>query len=150
MAQLQRKQLKMNFKNLFLFASLSAAVSMATAGTLTMKAPPEGLRLLTTSGELNYGDEDLVLVGASSTYFGVTPVVGKDVVGLVTADHNEGIEWLYGNEVHCLLKGDYALEVEIVGFKKDICSNEHKDVYQLRTSGADDVVLSFVKRPKTE
>lgn len=134
----------MNIKNLLLLVSLSAAISVANAGTLTIKAPPDdGLTLLTNSGTLKHGDKDLVLHGVSVTNENISPVVGPDIVGFITLFRSEGPEWLYGNSITCDLEGKYELKIEVVGFKTEVCKDGYKNVRQLRSEGSSDVVLTF-------
>lgn len=139
----------MNIKSLFVLAFFSAVTTVANAGTLTIKAPPPGLKLLTGFGELQHGDKDLVLPGVSMTSGNISPIIGKDIVGFITFFRGESPDWRYGNMIDCELKGKYSLEIEIVGYKKLLCKNETASLKQLRTEGSGDVVLTFAQIPKT-
>lgn len=142
----------MNIKNLFLFVSLLLMADFASAGTLTIKAPPVGLKLITTSGTLGYGDKDLVLVGASVTSEVISPGTGSSIVGFINLSHSEGNEWLYGNVVSCELTGPYTLSIEFVGFGKFVCKSGDGIVHfaQKRSEGASDVILTFAKAEASE
>ena len=142
----------MNVKKSFLFVSLLLMANFAIAGTITIKSPPFGLKLNTTSGTLGHGDKDLVLVGASVTSEVISPDTGSSIVGFITLSHSEGVEWLYGNVVSCELTGPYTLSVEFVGFKKFDCKGGDGTVQfaQRRSEGASDVILTFADAKASE
>lgn len=141
----------MNIKSCSLFVFLSLVTGLASAGMLTIKAPPEGLKLLIGSGTLKYGDKDMELTGVSVTHETITPVVevGDIISGHVTLTHSEGTEGRYGNEVACRLRGPYELQVEFIGYKKFVCKSGNNTVNfrQPRNEGASDVILIFTKAP---
>ncbi|MNT93902.1 hypothetical protein D3C72_2354770 [compost metagenome] len=61
--------------------------------------------------------------------------------------HSEGAEWLYGNHIACTMDGKYSVKMKIVGFKEETCNGDSKKLTQLRTEGANDVVITFTKNP---
>jgi hypothetical protein len=138
----------MNIKKLLMVASAFLVSEMTCAGTLTIKAPPENLVLLMDIGTLKHGDPDLV---TSVLHTNISPVeAGENILGSILTYHDTRPEAVYGNRITCKLKGDYALEIDIVGFKKVLCRNESIAASQLREQGADDVVLTFTKIPKSD
>lgn len=146
----------MNIKSCSLFVFFSVITGLASAGTLTIKSPPSGLELRTTSHILNHGDKDLERVGVSVVHEVVTPItVPDDIIrGHITLTHSEGMEGTYGNDVACKLKGPYELQIEFVGFKKFVCKNDdvREHFRQLRSEGSSDVILTFTKalKPKSQ
>ncbi|KQZ94523.1 MULTISPECIES: hypothetical protein [unclassified Pseudomonas] len=138
----------MNIKSLFIVASVFLMSGPTYAGTLTIKAPPEGLELITPFGRLKHGDPDRV---ESVAHANITPVEGSEnILGFINTYHDTRPDAVYGNRITCELKGDYALEIDIVGFEKVLCRNKSIAAFQRREQGADDVVLTFTKTPKSD
>ncbi|KQZ94522.1 MULTISPECIES: hypothetical protein [unclassified Pseudomonas] len=139
----------MKIASAILLGSLLTVINTVSAGTLTIKAPPQGLDLITSSnGTIKYGDNDLVLVGATDSYQVISPETATGtpaIIGYLTISHHEGDEFLYGNNITCEIKAPYTVTVNIVGFEVDDCKDSKKSFTQLRSEGASDVILTFNK-----
>ena len=147
----------MNFKKVFLIASLFFCAEVTLAGTVTIKSPPSGLTLLTTSGVIKYGDEDLVLsTTEQQPYVGINispeiEIAGKkEIIGMVSIGHRTSGSTL-SNQNSCSINprsNDYSVGVDNVGFKLETCkAGERKDNNQLMSEGVADVVVTFDKLP---
>jgi hypothetical protein len=137
----------MKIANVILLGLLLPVINTVSAGTLTIKAPPQGLDLrISSHGTIKHGDNDLILVGATNTTQVISPevVTGTPaIIGYLNITHHEGDEFLYGNDITCEIKAPYSVTVNIVGFKEETCSGSRKFFTQLRSEGASDVILTF-------
>jgi len=139
----------MNFKKLTLMACLLSCAGIASAGTVTIKSPPEGMELHTPSGVIKHGDPDLVVSSTLSILNTITPMVNGVIGGMETINHNA--TGYLSNQGTCQVRADYnySSTIDITGFEKKVCMpGERGSIYQYDTQGRGDVVISYSKLPE--
>ena len=144
----------MNIKHVMLFFGLSFFTGMALAGTVTIKSPPPGLTLKTTSGVIKYGDPDMVLTSAQEVInINISPEAENKIIGMETISHWPKPVGALSNQNTCRINKEFigfSVTIDLVGYKMVTCNpGENKQNNQLATDGIADVVVTYNKLPAT-
>jgi hypothetical protein len=149
----------MKIDKVLLLVGLSLCFGSASAGTVTIKSPPEGLTLLTTSGVVKHGDKDLVLTSQTQVEVNISPQIEVDgtphIIGMASVDHRPNTTTqLHSNDTLCRSSESaqgYSVTIELVGYRSVTCRNgEFKSNKQLVADGSANVVVTYDKLPKSD
>lgn len=149
----------MNIKKLFLLVNLFLCAEVAFAGTVTIKSPPPGVRLLTTSGTIEPGGPDWTKTTTSNEpniLINISPEVEiagqKKIIGMVSISHSSNATGqMFSNQNSCTMNADatgYSVTVDNVGFQSKTCNVGERELNNQSVSqGVANVVVTYKKTP---
>lgn len=149
----------MNIDKVLLMVGLVLGIGSASAGTVTIKSPPEGLTLLTTSGVVKHGDKDMVLTSPTHVGVNISPQIEVEgtpqIIGMASVDHRPNTTTQqYSNDTLCRSSENtrgYSVTIELVGLRSVTCRNgEFNSNKQLAADGSANVVVTYDKLPKSD
>jgi hypothetical protein len=151
---MQWETFRMNIKYVALFVGLSFCMGSVSAGTVTIKSPPEGMILLKVNGQINHGDEDLVITSTENFDINVWPLIEvagqQELLGVTSVTHQpRATGQAFSNQTHCSMRQEaygYRVTIELGGSDSVFCrSGEYKVNNQRALDGISDVVVTYEK-----
>lgn len=149
----------MNIKKVFLLGNLFFYAGVTLAGDVIVKSPPQGVRLITTSGVLVHGDPDMKMSTTAEKpliTINISPEVEiagqKHIIGMVSVFHRaNGTGQMLSNQNNCDMNTEssgYSVTVDNVGFKSVTCNvNQRFTNFQKASEGVANVVVTYNKLP---